>query len=99
MTATPFGGGRRQERHFQGEVMDKLVRCTVCTWRGTFMDAQLAPRVPRSDLPPPMLEHQEVYEAAHVEKTLAGAPKPPPCPSCGHHITSIHKRRPGSLHP
>ena len=79
--------------------MDKLVRCTVCTWRGTFADAQMAPRVPRSDIPPPMLDHQESYEVAHQAQALTGAPKPPPCPSCGHHITGIHKRRTGSMHP
>ncbi|MDB4936278.1 MAG: hypothetical protein JWP87_3250 [Labilithrix sp.] len=79
--------------------MDKLVRCTVCTWRGTFAEAMSAPRVPRSDLPPPMLDHQDTLEVAQEAVTLTGAPKPPPCPSCGHHIANAHKRRPSSLHP
>lgn len=79
--------------------MKKLVRCTVCTWRGTLADAALAPRVPRSDLPPPMLDYQESFDAALDAKTPTGEPKPPPCPSCGHHLTATHKRRTGSIHP
>jgi hypothetical protein len=46
-----------------------------------------------------MLDHQETLEVAHQAVTLTGAPKPPPCPSCGHHIANVHKRRPSSLHP
>jgi hypothetical protein len=46
-----------------------------------------------------MLAHQQGYEEAHIAHSLTGAPKPPPCPSCGHHLTGIHKRRTGSLHP
>lgn len=79
--------------------MKKLVRCTVCTWRGSISDAALAPRVPRSDIPPPMLDYQAQCDAALFDKTPSGEPKPPPCPSCGHHLAPAHKRRPSSLHP
>jgi hypothetical protein len=79
--------------------MKKLVRCTVCTWRGSLAEARLAPRVPRSDLPPPMLDHQESYHVAQLARVTPGDEPPPPCPSCGHHLTGVHKRRPGSIHP
>jgi hypothetical protein len=73
----------------------KLVRCTVCTWRGLADDARIARPVERpSDIPPAMLEHQEVYEEIRAAHGL------PRCPSCGHHLTPVLKhRRKGSIHP
>lgn len=79
--------------------MDKTVRCTVCTWRGSIEEAAAAPRVRPSVIPPPMQEQQAAYEERQQDATLSGAPKAPPCPQCGHHLTDIHRRPPRSIHP
>jgi hypothetical protein len=75
--------------------MSKLVRCTVCVWRGTDEDARLARPVERpSIIPRAMEEHQNAYEEVRQAHSLPG------CPSCGHHLTPVvkHHRR-GSIHP
>ncbi|MFO0679214.1 MAG: hypothetical protein U0169_21985 [Polyangiaceae bacterium] len=77
--------------------MEKLARCTVCTWRGTMEEAALAKPVRPSDIPPPMQEVQEAYAERAEARAIFGEPKFPGCPTCGHHLVML-KRRP-SFHP
>ncbi len=79
-------------------MINKSVRCTVCTWRGDTSDALAAPRSRRSDLPPAMEQVQAAYEEAQsLNSAMLGMPKLPPCPECGHHLTPVQKR--ASVHP
>jgi hypothetical protein len=73
--------------------MEKVVRCTVCVWRGSWADAQFAPRVSRSDIPPALESVQAAYDELHAAAAAVGQPPPPPCPMCGHH-TKVVPRRP-----
>ena len=41
--------------------MDKSIRCTICTWRGTIAEAS-AVRVQAAPLPPQLEEIQRAYE-------------------------------------
>ena len=72
--------------------MDRTVRCTVCCWRGTLLDALMAPRVRQSDLPPAEAAIQDMYEEKQQIARELGHPTLPPCPACGHHTVSVERR-------
>ncbi|MET0591283.1 MAG: hypothetical protein ABW133_01195 [Polyangiaceae bacterium] len=72
--------------------MDRMVRCTVCCWRGTLLGAIIAPRVRQSDLPPAELAIQEAYEEERRARRAIGHPTNPLCPACGHHTVAVERR-------
>jgi len=77
--------------------MEKNLRCTVCPWRGSWDEAEAAPRVTPSQIPPPMMDIQEAYEEKQLSAESVGGLHEPPCPSCGHHTVVV--RRPPTLRP
>jgi hypothetical protein len=72
--------------------MDKSLRCTVCTWRGTWAEAA-AVRVQPIALPPALDEIQRGYEEKQAEEEHLGGHRPPPCPQCGHHSVPVKLAR------
>jgi hypothetical protein len=78
--------------------MDKTIRCTVCTWRGSWTDAasQAPPRP--SAIPGPLQEVQAAIEEKQQTAQALGQPHPPPCPVCGHHtvVVKLHSIRPAT---
>lgn len=73
--------------------MDKAIRCTVCTWRGTVSEAA-AVRVQPAPLPPQLEEIQRAYEEKQVEEEqLGGHHRLPTCPQCGHHVLPVKLHR------
>jgi hypothetical protein len=72
--------------------MERTIRCTVCTWRGTTTDAERAPRVRPSQIPPAMEALQDAYADAAYGRAASGGTSHPPCPICGHHTTNAHRR-------
>lgn len=73
--------------------MDKTLRCTICSWRGTVSEAAMT-RVQPAELPPQLDEIQRAYEEKQVEgEQLSGEPRPPRCPVCGHHTVSVKLHR------
>ena len=77
--------------------MDKTIRCTVCTWRGSWTDAaSVAPPRP-SQLPGALESIQAAYEEKQQqEAALGGHGHPPACPVCGHHtqLVKMHTIKP-----
>jgi hypothetical protein len=76
--------------------MDRMVRCTVCYWRGTLGEAIAAPRIRKSDVPPAEAAIQNAYEERRQLARQLGHPTLPPCPTCGHHTVSVERH---SIHP
>jgi hypothetical protein len=73
--------------------MDNIVRCTICSWRGTVSEANMN-RVQAAELPPALAEIQQAYEDKQVEEEqLSGEPRPPRCPACGHHTVGAKLHR------
>jgi hypothetical protein len=72
--------------------MDKALRCTVCTWRGTVSEAA-AVRVQPAPLPPALEEIQRAYEEKALEEEHLGGHRTPACPQCGHHTLHSHLHR------
>jgi len=73
--------------------MDKTIRCTVCTWRGTVAEAA-AVRVQPAPLPPALEELQHAYaEKQAEEEQLSGHHRLPNCPQCGHHTLAAKMHR------
>jgi hypothetical protein len=73
--------------------MDKTIRCTICSWRGTVSEAAMT-RVQAAELPPALEEIQRAYEEKQVEgEQLSGEPRPPRCPVCGNHTVSSKLHR------
>jgi hypothetical protein len=73
--------------------MDKTVRCTICSWRGTASEAAMT-RVQAAELPPQLAELQAAYEEKQVEgEQLSGEPRPPRCPVCGNHTVPVKLHR------
>lgn len=72
--------------------MEKLLRCTVCTWRGSWTDAEHAPRVEPATLHDSEMRIQAAIEERRSENIRLGAVEEPSCPACGHH-TALVKRR------
>ena len=72
--------------------MDKTIRCTICTWRGTESEGA-AVRVQPQPLPPQLEEIQQAYEQKQQEDEQLGGHRPPPCPQCGHHCVHVHMHR------
>ena len=77
--------------------MDKTIRCTVCTWRGSWQDAASMPPPRASQIPGPLESIQNALE--EKQQTAAaqfGIAHPPPCPVCGHHtmLVKLHSIRP-----
>lgn len=72
--------------------MDRMIRCTVCYWRGTLAGAIAAPRVRPSEIPPAEVVVQTAYEEQRQAAKQLGLPTPPPCPACGHHTVSVERR-------
>jgi hypothetical protein len=62
--------------------MDKTIRCTVCTWRGTMAEAA-AVRVQPAPLPPALEEIQRAIAEKQAEEEHIGGHRPPNCPVCG----------------
>ena len=71
--------------------MEKLLRCTVCTWRGSWVDALLAPPLEPIDLAKCDMQIQSVYEERQSERIRLGAPERPGCPRCGHHTQPVRR--------
>jgi hypothetical protein len=72
--------------------MEKALRCTVCTWRGTEAEAS-AVRVQPVALPPQLEEIQRVYEEKNLEEEQLGGHGTPACPVCGHHTLHVKLHR------
>jgi hypothetical protein len=72
--------------------MDKSLRCTVCTWRGTWAEAA-AHRVAPAALPPALEGIQQAYEEKQHATEQLGGHRPPTCPQCGHHTVMVHLKR------
>jgi hypothetical protein len=73
--------------------MDKTVRCTICSWRGTASEAAMT-RVQAAELPPQLAELQAAYDEKQAEgEALSGDPRPPRCPVCGNHTVSVKLHR------
>jgi ubiquitin C-terminal hydrolase len=72
--------------------MEKALRCTVCTWRGTAAEAS-AVRVQPVELPPQLEEVQQAYEEKQLEEEQLGGHRAPACPSCGHHTLAVKLHR------
>jgi hypothetical protein len=74
--------------------MEKSLRCTVCTWRGSWAEAAGA-RVQPKPLDAALEEIQRMYEEKQAEEEkLTGHPVPK-CPVCGHHTlaTKLHRSK------
>ncbi len=72
--------------------MDKTLRCTICTWRGSWEEAA-AVRVQPAELPPSLQELQHAYEEKEVEEEHFGGHRRPACPQCGHHTLHVKLHR------
>ena len=72
--------------------MDKSIRCTVCTWRGTWAEASSV-RVQAEPLPPQLEEIQRAYEEKQAEEEQLGGHRLPNCPQCGHHTVTVKLHR------
>jgi hypothetical protein len=72
--------------------MDKTIRCTVCTWRGTVAEAA-AVRVQAAPLPPALEELQHAYAEKQAEDEQLGGHRLPHCPVCGNHTLSVKMHR------
>jgi DNA-directed RNA polymerase subunit RPC12/RpoP len=72
--------------------MDKSIRCTNCTWRGTWAEASSV-RVQPEPLPPQLEEIQRAYEEKQAEEEQLGGHHNPACPQCGHHtvLAKMHR--------
>lgn len=72
--------------------MDKSIRCTICTWRGTVNEAA-AVRVQPTPLAPQLEEIQRAYEEKQAEEEALGGHRLPNCPQCGHHtvLAKMHR--------
>jgi hypothetical protein len=72
--------------------MDKSLRCTICSWRGTWAEAA-AVHVQPAPLPPALEEIQRTYEEKQLEAQQLGGERIPHCPVCGHHTlpTKLHR--------
>jgi hypothetical protein len=71
--------------------MEKRVRCTVCTWRGSLSDAADAPPVRPSEIPESLTRIQAAYAERRAELAKVGADPLPPCPACGHHLQIVRR--------
>jgi hypothetical protein len=76
--------------------MEKSLRCTVCTWRGSWAEAAAA-RVQPSSLDPALEEIQRQYEEKQAEEEKLSGHRVPHCPSCGHHLLPTKLHRPATL--
>jgi len=72
--------------------MDKMLRCTVCTWRGTWSEAA-STRAQPQPLAPQLEELQRAYEEKQTEEEHLGGQRPPACPVCGHHLVAVKLHR------
>jgi hypothetical protein len=72
--------------------MDKTLRCTVCTWRGTWAEAA-STRVQPAQLPPSLDEIQRAYEEKQMMEEQLGGHRPPMCPVCGNHTVPVKLKR------
>ena len=72
--------------------MEKALRCTICTWRGTWAEAA-AVRVQPVELPPQLEEVQRGYEEKQQEEEHLTGHRVPACPQCGHHTVAVKLKR------
>jgi hypothetical protein len=72
--------------------MDRIIRCTVCCWRGTLGGALAAPRVRPSEVSPAEAVIQRAYEEQRLLTRQLGLPTLPLCPACGHHMVAVGRR-------
>jgi hypothetical protein len=72
--------------------MDKMIRCSLCTWRGTTAEAASV-RVQPAPLPPALEEVQRVYGEKQAEEAALGGHQLPRCPVCGNHtlVVKLHR--------
>jgi len=72
--------------------MDKSLRCSICSWRGTWSEAA-AVHVQPCALPPGLEAIQRAYEEKQQEAQQLGEERSPRCPMCGHHTlhTKLHR--------
>jgi hypothetical protein len=70
--------------------MERMIRCTTCTWRGPWEVAESAPRLRAAA---PLAPSDEVIQAAYAEQqevsATIGGPVMPPCPMCGNHVRQV----------
>jgi hypothetical protein len=76
--------------------MEKSLRCTVCTWRGSWAEAA-AVRVQPQPLEPSAEQIQQMYEEKQAEEERLGGHKVPHCPNCGHHTLPVKLHRSAAL--
>ena len=70
--------------------MEKSMRCTVCTWRGSWDAAEAARPARRSNVPAAVEQVQEAYdETQRAKEEVLGIRREPPCPVCGHHLVAV----------
>ena len=65
--------------------MDKTIRCTVCTWRGSWTIAESVRPPPPQPLSPALDQIQQAIEENQARNASFGGRHPPACPVCGHH--------------
>ena len=68
------------------------MRCTICLWRGSWADAEDAPKVKPKNLEPHEQALQDAYEEKERDAALVGQPHAPSCPECGNHLLLVIKR-------
>jgi hypothetical protein len=76
--------------------MEKSLRCTVCTWRGSWAEAA-ATRVQPKPLDAALEEIQRMYEEKQTEDEKLSGHRVPHCPSCGHHLVATKLHRSAAL--
>jgi hypothetical protein len=76
--------------------MEKSLRCTVCTWRGSWAEAA-AVRVQPAPLEQGLEEIQHAYEEKQAEEEQLGGHRRPTCPMCGHHTVPVKLHRSAML--
>jgi hypothetical protein len=76
--------------------MEKTLRCTVCTWRGSWAEAA-AVRVQPRPLDPSLEEIQHMYEERQAEEEKLGGHRVPRCPVCGWHTLPVKLHRSAAL--
>jgi hypothetical protein len=76
--------------------MEKSLRCTVCTWRGSWAEAAAVRVQPRA-LDESAMQLQAMYEEKQAEEERLGGHRVPTCPACGHHTLPVKLHRSAAL--
>ncbi len=72
-----------------GSKMEKWLRCTVCTWRGSWQEAESRGFVPPSPVSATFEEIERAIDEHMAWNVRLGADRRPRCPRCGHHTAAV----------